>query len=79
MNREEALRLLDAEIALSEAKLKILQVRVDREGGMRFGAMLGQKLYLRTKYAECRACKRQLMLPNVCLESRLKRANVFWR
>jgi hypothetical protein len=72
MSREEELRLIDAEIALCETKLKILQVRVDREWGMRFGVLLGQKLFLLENYAECRTCKRRHMFPDVCLESRWK-------
>jgi hypothetical protein len=40
MSREKELRLINAEIAMCEAEIKILQVRVDREWGMRFGGMI---------------------------------------
>jgi hypothetical protein len=72
MNREEELRLINAKIALYEAKIKLLQVEVDKQWGMRFAVVFGQKLYLREKYAECKVCQKRLMFPDVCLESRLK-------
>jgi hypothetical protein len=72
MSREKELRLINAEIALCEAEIKPLQAEVDREWSMRFAVVFGQKLYLRGNYAECRACKERLMVPEACLESRLK-------
>ena len=72
MNREEKLRFINAKIALCEAKIRLLQMEVEMEWKMRFAAVFAQKLNLREKYAECGACKKRLMGPEVCLESRLK-------
>ena len=72
LNRKEELRLLDAQIAACEAKLKLLHAEVDREWCMRFSALMAQTIYLRKKYVECQACKEDVLIHQSCLESRIK-------
>lgn len=72
MNREEVIRLLDAQIALLKAKLKALRLEEDLWYRMKFAAFFAMKFQLGTHWPECRHCERGHFLFPFCLESRLK-------
>lgn len=71
MSCEDNLKVIEAQIALHEELLRVLMEEVDRSWRNQFTVVVAQDIYLRTKYADCKTCEKQI-IAEACLEAREK-------
>ena len=71
MSRKVEIKMLDTKIAKLEKLLSLLRAKEDIRLRNRFAVGFAQKLYVHTKYPECKNCEKE-MFAETCLESRVK-------